>query len=149
MKKRNISIVVLYTSNGKILLQERKGISKFGEEWTFFGGKIEDGETPLDAVIREIKEELNFDLINPIHISSESTITKNINNEEVNLFGEIYVKKIDEDKNIFTLEEGSNMAFFDIKEAKKLKLGPLDHKIIRIFENYRKNDTNNRTTFLS
>lgn len=139
MKTRNISIVVLYTESGKILLQERKGFSKFGEVWTFFGGKIEEGETPLDAVVREIKEELNFELIKPIHIDSESTITRSIiNNKEVNLSAEVYVKKIDEDKNIFRLEEGSNMAFFDIKEAKKLKLGPLDHKIIKIFENYRK-----------
>ncbi len=138
MKTRNISVVVLYTESGKIFLQERGKVSKFGEEWTFFGGKIEEGETPLDAVVREIKEELNFELIDPIHVGSESTIAININNEEVNLSAEIYVKKIDEDKSMFKLEEGSNMAFFDVKEAKKLKLGPLDHKIIKIFENYRK-----------
>ena len=38
MKTRTIAIVVPYTKDKKILLQNRKSISKWGEEWSFWGG---------------------------------------------------------------------------------------------------------------
>ena len=43
-----------------MLIQDRRGYKK--PDWGFFGGSIEKGETPLEAVIRESKEELNLDI---------------------------------------------------------------------------------------
>ena len=40
MPHRNVSIVIFYTGDGKLLLQDRKGIAKFGEDYDFFGGGI-------------------------------------------------------------------------------------------------------------
>ncbi len=40
----------------------RRNPSVFG----LFGGRIEEGETPKQALIREIKEELNIDLTSPV-----------------------------------------------------------------------------------
>ena len=37
-------------------------MSKWGEEYGFFGGKIEEHETPSDALKREIKEELGIEI---------------------------------------------------------------------------------------
>jgi len=60
---RRVALIVFYDDEKRILLQYRKGInSKFCEEWGYFGGGIENGETPEQAVIRETKEELDFDL---------------------------------------------------------------------------------------
>lgn len=39
-------------------------MSQHGEEYGFFGGKIEDGENPDQALVREIKEELGIKLTN-------------------------------------------------------------------------------------
>ena len=40
----------------EVFIQDRRGWKK--PDWGFFGGGVEDGETPLAAVIREAKEEL-------------------------------------------------------------------------------------------
>jgi 8-oxo-dGTP pyrophosphatase MutT (NUDIX family) len=61
---RTISLIIFFDKNKKILLQDRTGISKFGEEWGYFGGSVEKNETPKQTIIRETKEELDFDLIN-------------------------------------------------------------------------------------
>lgn len=47
-------------NDGKILLIHR---IKYGKEyWVLPGGAIEEGEIPKQALIREIKEETNFDI---------------------------------------------------------------------------------------
>ncbi|MGC9309496.1 MAG: NUDIX hydrolase [Candidatus Nanoarchaeia archaeon] len=61
MKKHRVSVIIFYDDNGKLLVQ-KKGSRKQGNSFRFFGGHIEKGETPEQALIREIKEELNFDI---------------------------------------------------------------------------------------
>ena len=59
---RDHSLIVLYKSNGKILFQDRRDMSKDGEEYGFFGGWVDEWENFEEACIRETKEELNIDL---------------------------------------------------------------------------------------
>lgn len=48
----------LIDSQGKVLMTSRPEGKEFSGCWEFPGGKIEEGETPEDALIRELKEEL-------------------------------------------------------------------------------------------
>ncbi|MCI5851618.1 MAG: (deoxy)nucleoside triphosphate pyrophosphohydrolase [Sutterellaceae bacterium] len=43
--------------DGKILATQR-GYGEFKDGWEFPGGKVEPGETPEEAIVREIREEL-------------------------------------------------------------------------------------------
>ena len=54
---------------GKLLICQRRKSAVFPLKWEFPGGKIEPGETPTDALRRELKEELDIDVHDAIEIS--------------------------------------------------------------------------------
>lgn len=45
---------------GRWLLQQRPAHKHHGGLWEFLGGKVEDGEAPVNALIRELREELGI-----------------------------------------------------------------------------------------
>lgn len=57
MKTINVVAAVIYKEN-KIFATQR-GYGEFKGGWEFPGGKVEKDETPENAIIREIQEELN------------------------------------------------------------------------------------------
>lgn len=57
LKKINVVGAIL-VENGKILCAQRGEYKSLAYLWEFPGGKIETGETPQEALIRELQEEL-------------------------------------------------------------------------------------------
>ena len=54
-------VAAVIKDNNKIFCTQR-GYGEFKGYWEFPGGKIEEGETPQEALKREIKEELTIDI---------------------------------------------------------------------------------------
>ena len=60
MKTLLVSAVALIDRDGRILLAQRPEGKSMAGLWEFPGGKIEPGETPEAALIRELEEELGI-----------------------------------------------------------------------------------------
>lgn len=61
MKTVLVSAVALIDIDGRVLLAQRPEGKSMAGLWEFPGGKIEPGETPEVALIRELQEELGID----------------------------------------------------------------------------------------
>ena len=53
-----VAAAALIDASGRVLLTQRPQHKQLGGLWEFPGGKVEPGEAPEDALIRELKEEL-------------------------------------------------------------------------------------------
>ncbi len=65
MKKNPTMVVVaaaLLGTDARVLLQKRAPGRSMAGLWEFPGGKVEEGETPEIALVRELKEELGIEL---------------------------------------------------------------------------------------
>ncbi|MDG1340733.1 MAG: (deoxy)nucleoside triphosphate pyrophosphohydrolase [Paracoccaceae bacterium] len=61
MKMVLVSAIALIDPDGRVLLAQRPEGKSMAGLWEFPGGKIEAGETPEVALIRELQEELGID----------------------------------------------------------------------------------------
>ncbi len=62
MKIVLVAAVALIDADGRVLLSQRPPNKQLGGLWEFPGGKVEPGERPEAALIRELKEELAIDV---------------------------------------------------------------------------------------
>jgi 8-oxo-dGTP diphosphatase len=87
-RRRLFVVAALIARRGRVLLSQRRADQAFPLMWEFPGGKVEVGETPEEALVREIDEELgctvrvgsiaelifhvypDFDLIMPVYRAS-------------------------------------------------------------------------------
>jgi len=118
----------LIINNNKILLCQRKENDDFGLMWEFPGGGIEDGETPKEAIKREIKEETGLDIV-PQRMIGIFSDTKDNLTIKVRLFE----CKIKSGKPLPI--ECRDIKFIGIEKADNLDLAPVDRKIALYLRN--------------
>ncbi|WP_133127781.1 (deoxy)nucleoside triphosphate pyrophosphohydrolase [Legionella nagasakiensis] len=58
-----VAVAVIVDAKQRILITKRPAHVSHGGFWEFPGGKLEEGESPASALIREIKEEVGLDVI--------------------------------------------------------------------------------------
>jgi len=57
-----VTAVALVDEDGRVLIAQRPADKTMAGLWEFPGGKVEEGEKPETALIRELKEELDIDV---------------------------------------------------------------------------------------
>ncbi len=61
-QKKNIYVVAAIIKRNNEVFATQRGYGKYKDWWEFPGGKVEKGETPEQALTREIREELAADI---------------------------------------------------------------------------------------
>jgi 8-oxo-dGTP diphosphatase len=118
----------------KFLLQKRDANPDviYGGYWGLFGGAIESGESPKEAVVREVREEINI-LIDPSWLTELAYAP--LGQKSDRMISRFYFyDAIDESKaKDIRLTEGQDFAFFDLNELKELHVAPYDQFIVDLY----------------
>ena len=108
--------VVIINEDNKILLQKRSRFKRVNpNKWGICGGKVDLGETPLDAGVRETLEEIG------IFLNKEELKFLSMDTNEKLHFTVYYVRKnIDINECKLQKEELEKVRYFNIKELQYL-----------------------------
>jgi 8-oxo-dGTP diphosphatase len=133
MKKIPTALLVvaaaLVLENGRILLQKRPPGRSMAGLWEFPGGKLEDGETPEQALVRELSEELaiGIDAANLVPACFASAM---IGDRPLLLM--LYTCKIWEGEPIAV--ESPELGWFSIDEMAGLPMPPADIPLLDLLK---------------
>lgn len=67
--------VIYCTATNKFLMGKRSSKANNGGTWNLFGGRVDNGEHPRQALVRELGEETGMS-IKPRHLSKLHTVTR-------------------------------------------------------------------------
>ena len=59
---KTVRVAAAIIRSGHKIFATQRGYGEFKDGWEFPGGKIEAGETPQEALVREIREELDAEI---------------------------------------------------------------------------------------
>jgi 8-oxo-dGTP diphosphatase len=118
---------------GEILLQQRddRPDLNYPGYWTTFGGKVEDGETPDEAMRRELLEEIELEL--PLKLWKVEEYPTQYQGQNCIVEGYIYVGRIDRPASEIVLNEGQALGYFGLVDLDGLKIGWDFERIFREF----------------
>jgi len=123
--------IILITNKGMILLQYRDKNAKWNRDsWSEFGGQIEEGETPEEAIKRELREELGIELTD-LKFFKKYKLQRKKGVYEQFVFTASFNYPLDKLKK--QQKEGKDLALFNYKEIKNLKMADYTKEILEDF----------------
>lgn len=118
-KKKIIVVGAVFKKDGSFAVFRKSNGSKYDGLWEFPGGKPEAGETLVQTLVREIKEELQVDAVNFRMLGTQSF-------EEEKRIIELTCFEVNEWRGEFLLTEHSEFRYCTREELKILDLVPAD-----------------------
>jgi 8-oxo-dGTP diphosphatase len=126
-----VSAVALIDADGRVLLAERPAGKALAGLWEFPGGKVEPGETPEAALIRELREELGIDTwkscLAPLTFASHSY-------EDFHLLMPLFACR--RWQGTPTPHEGQRLAWIRARDLKDYPMPPADLPLIPILRDW-------------
>ncbi len=120
-----VSAVALVDIDGRVLLAQRPEGKHLAGLWEFPGGKVHAGETPEEALIRELKEELDIDTdvrcLAPLTFASHSY-------PDFHLLMPLYVCRVWQ--GIVRPAEGQKLAWARVSELASYPMPPADLPLV-------------------
>lgn len=130
-KLLNIAISAVIDDNKVLLIKRIK--PPYAGHWSIPGGKVEFGEHPEEAAVREIKEETNMDCEFEELRGMASEIVHNKNSQEKVAQFMLYVCKLKPlHKNIQMQKEGE-VKWFGLEELENINMVPSDLLMLKEF----------------
>ncbi len=123
MKKMKIVAGLLFDEDKFLIGQRLDDNPSFGGYWELPGGKIDEGETSYDAILREWKEELDIDVEAYYELPNRDI-------EGVDVYPFLLRFKSGKPK----LNAHKSVKFVDMSEIKSYKLTPISTKIVYIIK---------------
>lgn len=131
MKVVLVSAVALIDVDGRVLLAQRPEGKSLAGLWEFPGGKVEAGETPEAALIRELHEELGIEThsscLAPLTFASHSY-------EDFHLLMPLFACR--RWQGILTPREGQTLAWVRAADLKSYPMPPADIPLIPILRDW-------------
>lgn len=131
MKLLLVVAVALIDTDGRVLLAQRPQGKSLAGLWEFPGGKVETGETPEAALIRELTEELGIETksscLAPLTFASHSY-------DDFHLLMPLFACR--RWTGIPTPREGQNLAWVRSKDLRDYPMPPADIPLIPILRDW-------------
>ena len=104
-------VAAIIRREGRVFATQR-GYGDYKDGWEFPGGKVEENELPQGAIVREIREELNAEII-----CGDLLVTVEYDYPDFHLSMDCFLAE---------LKEGSHMELLEHEAAKWLSLKDID-----------------------
>ena len=121
---RTVKVVAAVIRRGNKIFATQRGYGEYKDGWEFPGGKVEPGESPRDALVREIREELDADIT-----VGEKIVTVNLDYTDFYLSMDCFWASLNEGGQLKLLEHEA-ARWLSCDELDSVEWLPADVKVV-------------------
>lgn len=128
---KTVKVVAAIIRDGDRIFATQRGYGEYKDGWEFPGGKVEPGETPQEALVREIKEELAADIV-----VGELLTTVEYDYPSFHLSMDCFWAKLAEGSEIQLLEHEA-AKWLPVDNLNMVEWLPADMKIVKLIKEHK------------
>jgi len=123
-------VCALIEREGLILIAQRPAGKHLAHHWEFPGGKVEPGESPESALIREIREELGGDFVPVSKLPANDHAYPHVTIRLIPIVGHLAAGSPP-----LVGREHQSIAWVDPRDVADYTLAPADYPVLDAYEN--------------